>query len=974
MNLFSLSAQLALDTAEFESGVQRSEATMQGLATKAVAAGQALEDKLKGGADEAAASASNLANEADKSKTGFDFMAAKAVAAGQALERAFEKAVSIAKSIAETGIAYNAQVESYEMALTNMLGSAEEAAAVMDQIKADAASTPFDTASLVQANQLLISTGISATDARNTIMALGDAVAATGGGSAELSRMAQNLQQIQNVGKATAMDIRQFAMAGIDIYGILADYTGKSTAEVQQLDVSYKLLSSALQAASKEGGRYFNSMATQSQTLNGRLSTLRDNATQLAGAMTQGLTNSFKNAVTVANSVVVKLISLQDAFRVLHPLVTGLTTAAGTLAITLNMSAIITATTNAMAAAKKAMVTLRAATLAVNAAMAANPYAVVAAAIAGVTAALVAAYKTNDTFRSRVNAAWSAVYNHVAPIINAIGNGINKLAQFLGLAKEASKVDIGPAASGIEGFNDVVDKAEVNTFRLNNALKNVKPAADTAVVSLGNVGSGLASVGKSAGSAGGKATAAAEQAAKSAAKVVAAVTDTFTESVNGAERIIQRLTETYDDGTMHITDKVTETAKTIVNGVERNKETVTTIVDGVTQKVETALTDIAEAEKTIVSVLTDTTTQELEETVRSVQRMVETYSDGSKRIVEKVTETGTTIVDGVERNSETVTTIVDGAVEKVETSLTDMEAKVEETVPPMISNLKELGKDLLNTFTEARKGGSDVEALTTTFGRLNSRITASSDTIQSICGVIARLATQEGAAAIQTGILTTAQTLQTAVTGGATAAWGAFNAVLDMNPIIAVISVIGLLTGAVLKLSRGTGDLAATSDDATGRMLSGWTKVKDTLEWVMYGISSLFYAEMRRIAFLVDGFVNVAIGAWNLLAPIFGGKKMEYSPVGSWVKENLKPEKPGGTSAETGTGSTNTSTMLNSAISGTGIESTGKGENGGESGNGQRPITIIVNVDTGGEPVTAAGIVRESVWAVKKELLTGGFA
>lgn len=46
--------------------------------------------------------------------------------------------------------------------------------------------------------------------------------------------MAQNLQQIKNAGKATAADIKQFAYAGIDVYGILADYTGKSTAEVQK--------------------------------------------------------------------------------------------------------------------------------------------------------------------------------------------------------------------------------------------------------------------------------------------------------------------------------------------------------------------------------------------------------------------------------------------------------------------------------------------------------------------------------------------------------------------------------------------------------------------------------------------------------------------------------------------------------------------------------------------------------------------
>ena len=61
---------------------------------------------------------------------------------------------------------------------------------------------------------------------------------ATGGGNDELTRMASNLQQIKNAGKATAMDIRQFAYAGIDVYGILADYLGKTTEEGIEKEMS----------------------------------------------------------------------------------------------------------------------------------------------------------------------------------------------------------------------------------------------------------------------------------------------------------------------------------------------------------------------------------------------------------------------------------------------------------------------------------------------------------------------------------------------------------------------------------------------------------------------------------------------------------------------------------------------------------------------------------------------------------------
>ena len=221
-----------------------------------------------------------------------EVMIGAARAIGQAFVEMTAKAVQGVGEIVKAGVAFNAKMEQYETGFKTLLGSAEEAQKVMSQIREDAARTPFDVDSLTQANQMLISAGISAEDARGDVLNLANAIAATGGGSAELSRMAANMQQVKNVGKATAMDIRQFAMAGINIYGLLADATGKSTEEVKEMEVSYDLLTKALANASKEGGMYAGAMEAQSQTLSGRISTLKDNATQLAGALTEDLFNT----------------------------------------------------------------------------------------------------------------------------------------------------------------------------------------------------------------------------------------------------------------------------------------------------------------------------------------------------------------------------------------------------------------------------------------------------------------------------------------------------------------------------------------------------------------------------------------------------------------------------------------------------------------------------------------------------------
>lgn len=265
-------------------------------------------------ADDAKGSLDGLTN-TDAGSGMFDGLQS-AVTKGSIAANLFSKVsstiIASGKQVVSTGVQYNAQLEQYQTALTNMLGSEAEAVALLDEIKQDAAKTPFDTAGLVKANELLISTGIDAESSRRTILALGDAVSATGGGNEELSRMAQNLQQIQNAGKATSADIKQFAYAGIDVYGILADYTGKSAEEVQKMTVTYDLLSNALISAADEGGRYFNSMSTQSETLNGQWSTLKDNATQLAGLMTGDLTDGVKTVIGHMNDLTVAASEAYD--------------------------------------------------------------------------------------------------------------------------------------------------------------------------------------------------------------------------------------------------------------------------------------------------------------------------------------------------------------------------------------------------------------------------------------------------------------------------------------------------------------------------------------------------------------------------------------------------------------------------------------------------------------------------------------
>lgn len=215
--------------------------------------------------------------------------------------------------IVATGIKYNAEIEQMTTAYETFLGSAEEADKVVTNIKNNAAKTPFDASSLIKANQMLISTGENADASQKTIMALGEAITATGGGNDELTRMASNLQQIRNAGKATSMDIRQFAYAGIDVYGLLADYLGKTTQEIKNMEISYEDLSGALQRASQEGGKYYGAMDKASKTLTGQTKQLKAQFKDMTGQLAQSLMPVAKKLVEKASDLIKKFDSLSDS-------------------------------------------------------------------------------------------------------------------------------------------------------------------------------------------------------------------------------------------------------------------------------------------------------------------------------------------------------------------------------------------------------------------------------------------------------------------------------------------------------------------------------------------------------------------------------------------------------------------------------------------------------------------------------------
>lgn len=707
---------------------------------------------------------------------------ASAIAQGTVMAGIFSKLGSAALGAAEgfisSGIEYNAQIEKYTTGFTNMLGSAEAAQQVMSQIQEDAAKTPFDVASLTQANQYLISAGENASYARDTIMALGDAVSATGGGNDELNRMSQNLQQIANTGKATAADIKQFAYAGIDVYGILADYTGKSTTEVQKMTISYDLLTQALQAASEEGGRYYNSMDTQSQTMNGRISTLKDNVSQLAGLLTGDLSSGIGVVIGNLNDM---LVAAQEAYKT-----DGWIGLAGA----------ITGLTEPISTAKNALKDF---------------------ASKATTWLDQLSYKLNR-FLGKAATADFDTYEEYADANNRQSNK-DRLRQNakkgIGISNKSwSERQAELAAASGNGGSSITTSPSGPSTRKRSGSSGSKSTTETVISSISSTATTTAQ--NALGTVTTSIQTLTEKVKDSAGKIKDRITETTTttgkEMVNGVATTFKQV-ETKVNGTVtKVTKTYDDMSKTLLGTFTNISETT---VDGITTKVQQAVEKYADDSEHIKKTVTETGQRIGENGAETYEKII-TYIDG---VQDKVTETSTLIDKSVK-----------GTQNRIDQQLSEASGHLDKGIFGLVKNTfkdakngdwASLGLDFVNLiWGEVSQGQRDViskwltDALTAvnegyfsggigkafdifqklfSDGGVKSDIDGVTNSVKAFGEIIDGLAKSGGVG----GALGNIVQSFSGMAGGITSALGTIVSFVAANPILALILGVGAVAGGI---------------------------------------------------------------------------------------------------------------------------------------------------------------------------------
>ena len=319
----------------------------------------------------------------------------------------------LAKDFASAGISFNASIEQYQTSFEVMTGSAEKAAQITQQLKQIAANTPFELPQLADTTQLLMNYGFTADDAMKKMQMLGDI---SQGSADKMTRIATAYGQMSSAGKVSLEDVKQMIEAGFNPLQEISKSTGESMASlydrISDGSLSVDEITASMERSTSAGGKYFQSMDKQSQTLNGKISTLKDTFNEFAGKAMQGLSDVLSNTVI--------------------PALTGVLSHSDEIMAVLNaLLPVIVAVGSAFAAWKivnfiqdipKMVGSVKTAILGVNAALAANPVGAVIAAISALVAVFLYLWNTSEEFRQFWTDMWNGIVEWFSGIIESIVN------------------------------------------------------------------------------------------------------------------------------------------------------------------------------------------------------------------------------------------------------------------------------------------------------------------------------------------------------------------------------------------------------------------------------------------------------------------------------------------------------------------------------------------------------------------------
>lgn len=420
--------------------------------------------------------------------------------------------------------------------------------------------------------------------------------------------------------------------------------------------------------------------------------------------------------------------------------------------------------------------------------------------------------------------------------LNGTGTAATIATAGIQVAKTAARPDTDWTLS-----DDVVDKAEVNAFRMQNLAKQVEDTVPAYTKS----GNAAAAAAQKAGSA-----------AKTAASVVNSYSNTAYEVVGNTKRTIQTINEELSNGTTQQKQVITSTSRQMVDGVLKNVKTVETIAaDGkrtVSQTMETV--------RDVVDTVTATTTALADGVKTTTQTVTKTLADGTTEQQQVITQTQDKVIDGALRTVETVKTIAADGTEQVSETIKDSAAK---TLDGLWSALKDRANEgILGTLWEAVKSGDWVGIGKWAASALYSGLTADQkqqltdyalSLVDGLNGVLG-----QGAQGLAQGAASLGQQLFEGITGR----FG------DVASLAGQLSGTLQDTFAALKGPLGTA-AKAISTALSGNLLSAFPTIFAAMGTLVTTVGSAFVAMLESIGAAISATgIGLPVGAMVIAAGV----------------------------------------------------------------------------------------------------------
>lgn len=339
MDLFTLKATLGLDTTDYDESVKQAKEDAEGLKT-------ALE-----GVD------SETTTAGKKADTVMAGASVKTIATGNLAAEVAKKALAVATNVFTTGIKYNSDMDAMQKQFSLMLGSEDMAEETIGALEKSAAKTPYELLDLTGAATQLSAYGVENEKLVDTVLRLGDMAR---GDVNRLSSLANVYGQVSSLGYMLGQDRLQFINAGYNPYQTISQHTGidvgdlmkfsetgkasdemaavmaTATQEVEQMGeaasgwskvlaemqesgkIGFSAIEQAIVTETSEGGRFYGQAEAASQTFEGQMSTLTDNAKKAAGGITEGFYSVMTNTILPGLNDMLSVMNGETDFQTLQ--------------------------------------------------------------------------------------------------------------------------------------------------------------------------------------------------------------------------------------------------------------------------------------------------------------------------------------------------------------------------------------------------------------------------------------------------------------------------------------------------------------------------------------------------------------------------------------------------------------------------------------------------------------------------------